>query len=70
MIYNKTHDEYRLGAGLYFKLIFSHNDHPGAYTATSNIPAINMAKLKAKDQEKAKAEVLKFLKQQINLKEN
>lgn len=69
MIYDSTHQEYRLGAGLYFKLVFDHNDHPGRYTATSNIPAINMKKLKAKDKEKAKTEALKFLKQQINLKQ-
>lgn len=58
MTYNKIHDQYRLGLGLYFQLKFGHNDHPDGWICFSNIPELNFMKIEADNLEEAIYEVM------------
>jgi hypothetical protein len=61
MNYNKIHDQYRLGLGLYFKLRFGHISFPGGCLCLSNIPELDHKKLKAASEQEAVLEVLTII---------
>jgi hypothetical protein len=67
MIYNKTHDQYRLGLGLYFQLKFGHPENPTGWTCISNIPGMNYKRLEAATKQEAGHEVMEVLETEINL---
>jgi len=66
MIYNRTHDQYRLGLGLYFQLKFGHPENPEGYTCISNIPGMNYRKLVGNTKQDAGLEVMAIIQSQIN----
>lgn len=66
MIYNTTHKEYRLGLGLFFKLVFGHISNPAGWTAISNIPALNYKKLESDNEEDCIYEVMAQLQSFIS----
>lgn len=66
MNYNRTHDQYRLGLGLYFTLKFGHTDNPTGWICLSNIPGMNQRKLEATNKVDAGYEVMGFIQSDIN----
>lgn len=67
MNYDKIHNEYRLGLGLYFKLSFGHNSHPNGMICFSNIPGLNLRKLNAVDESAAVNEVREILECELGI---
>lgn len=66
MKYNRTHNQYRLGLGLFFMLKFGHPDNPQGWICLSNIPGINQKKLQAKTKQDAGIEVMTLFLTEID----
>ena len=66
MEYNRTHDEYRIGLNLAFKLKFGHPDNPKGWICLSNIPGINQKKLQAQNKVDAGYEVMALIQSGLN----
>ena len=66
MKFDSTHNEYKLGMGLWFKLIFGHPNNMDGWMCLSNVPVLNYKKLESVNQEDAVYEVMGSLDLEVD----